>query len=102
MSEIKNKIDKEQKNRLVGSDFWFRGVSNEMESGEITYFICENLENVLDDKTFNFKTHRCRLTGIESAEASDICTMDCEHFGKCDNCKGFSAIRCQACFIPRP
>ncbi len=94
--------EKEMKKSLASSDFWFRGISNEMESGEITFFICENLDDVLDDKTFNFKTHRCRVTGEEAVNASEICTMDCEHFGMCDNCKGFSAVRCQECFIPRP
>lgn len=44
----------------------------------------------------------CKHKKIRIENVSEFCNMDCEEYGRCRTCAGFSAVRCQDCDIPRP
>ncbi|MCI8284658.1 MAG: hypothetical protein HFE90_05240 [Firmicutes bacterium] len=83
------------------ADMWFRGRYNTTDSGDVTFFICEYLEDThYNADTGDFFTHYCKMKKRQIEP--DECNMDCEPYGKCETCRGFSAVRCQDCVIPRP
>ena len=84
----------------IGSDQWFRGRADEFEPGKITYFICQFYnENFRDPDTGEFYK-KCTKKDIRFDDGP-LCSMDCEEYGWCKNCRGFSAVRCDECTIPR-
>jgi len=59
-----------------------------------SYFVCEFRKD-LDDGRMHCKKFDKPL------ESKADCNMDCEEYGYCENCRGFSAIGCEVCVIPR-
>ena len=83
---------------INNDDKWFGGVSQKTDSGETTYFICEHLR---DREIDHVSRQVCTAKNIVSDNLDEVCNLDCEVYGKCDNCRGWTAIRCEACVIPR-
>ena len=98
MSEIKTV----QMKTNIGSDTWFGGKADKTASGADTYFICQyldkNYRNYETKETYKF----CKHKQIRVDNISEHCNMDCDQYGRCATCGGFSAIRCQECEVPRP
>lgn len=99
MSEMKNKNTKLPES--VSQDIWFRGIHSRLSSGEICYFICQYLEERFPDTPQEQPYLFCTQRGAVVKDSADFCGMDCEHFGMCRTCRGFSAVRCQNCVTPR-
>lgn len=77
---------------------WMVGKRNPDNS----YFYCEFLDRMYRDPEEPEKRILfCKKFEKKLTDKSD-CTMDCEIYGRCDFCNGFSAIGCQVCEIPRP
>ena len=95
----KNKTVQMKKN--IGHDIWFNGIANKNDSGADNYFICQYLDRIYyNQDTKEFYTF-CRHKEIRVDDIAAVCNMDCDQYGACDTCAGFSAIRCQDCEIPR-
>ena len=95
-----NELNKFRAEALVKSDDkWFAGVCQKTESGEITYFICEHFR---DREIDGEHKQVCTAKDIIIENIDDVCNMSCDTYGRCDNCRGWTAIRCEACVIPRP
>lgn len=85
---------------FVKNQIWYTGSYFEQESGEKCYFSCQHLEekyNASQEKPF---TLICTIKNEEVANPAEFCSMDCEHFARCESCKGFSAVACQSCVRP--
>ncbi len=86
----------------VNHDVWHGGQSIKLASGGSTYFICQELDKMHQDaETGEIYTY-CRKKGIRVDNPADVCSLECDVFGRCETCNGFSAVRCQECEIPRP
>ena len=72
-----------------------------LPSGEITYFICQYLKEIFPDAPGEPSYMVCTQRDTVVDDIAGFCNMDCEHFGMCRTCRGFSADRCHQCFIPR-
>lgn len=84
----------------IGHDQWFRGRVDEFEPGKFTYFICEYYkESYRNPETGEFYPV-CIKKNLRFDDGP-LCSMDCEEYGRCSNCRGFSAVRCDECTIPR-
>lgn len=93
-------LNKQRAKALINNDDkWFAGASQKTSSGETTYFICDHF---LDKEIDGVSTKFCRLKNMAIDNIDDVCNLDCDLYGKCDNCRGWTAIRCEACVIPRP
>ncbi len=99
MSEMTNSNPKAA--NAVAQDIWFRGAHNQLSSGEICYFICQYLEERFPDSPEEQPYMFCTQRGAVADNPAEFCGMDCEHFGMCRTCRGFSAVRCQSCVTPR-
>ena len=100
MSEMTNNRNTEAENLSV-RDIWFRGTHSVLPSGEITYFICQYLKEIFPDAPGEPSYMVCTQRDTVVDNIAGFCNMDCEHFGMCRTCRGFSADRCHQCFIPR-
>lgn len=67
-----------------------------------SYFVCEYRDDLhsVDGSDSDFIIY-CKKHEHPLADKS-ACGMDCPDYGYCDNCRGFSAVGCQVCVIPRP
>ena len=83
-------------------DLWHGGVQETSPSGRAVFFICEYLDKMHHDEETDEYYKFCKQKKIRVDNIPDVCNMDCEEYGKCDTCAGFSAVRCQDCDIPRP
>ncbi len=83
-------------------DLWHGGVQETSPSGRPVFFICEYLDKMHHDEETDEYYKFCKQKKIRVDNIADVCNMDCEEYGKCDTCAGFSAVRCQDCDIPRP
>jgi len=92
--------EQEQRNRYVKlDDQWFGGQYQDTDSGGRCYFICDYLENRFDgQRPYTYCTQKEMI--VEDPKL--VCNMDCEHYGRCQTCRGFTAVRCHACEVPRP
>lgn len=97
MDKIKSVTEKSN----MKHDIWFSGKGDVLQDGTVTYFICEHLNPAYYDEKEKDFHQRCMYLG-KNFDGDPECGMDCEMYGKCDNCRGFSAVRCQECTIPRP
>ncbi len=98
-----NEKQSEKKSSITSRDFWFRGVHSETPSGEACYFICNYLEERYSSTPEEppFFTV-CSQRNIRVEDPSETCNMECDVFGRCETCRGFSADRCHECAVPRP
>lgn len=98
MSDIKTvNLDRSSRH-----DLWHGGQQSESSSGKPIFFICEYLDKMHHDEETDEYYKFCKIKNIRVENIADFCNMDCEEYGKCDTCAGFSAVRCQDCDIPRP
>lgn len=98
MSEIKTV----QMTKNISHDIWFQGKSSKNDSGAETYFICQYLDKTYYNKDTKEFYPFCKHKNIRVDKSSDVCNMDCDQYGTCATCAGFSAVRCQECEVPRP
>lgn len=81
-------------------DLWHGGKFDIAPSGNPTYFLCQFLDKThYDEET---KTFFSWCKHFRRPEDGSSCTMDCDQYGRCETCGGFSAVRCSECDIPRP
>ncbi len=95
-------VSTEVKGRLLDKkqDQWFGTQNIKLDNGGYSYFICESYDKYhRDPETRRFVTY-CSLKNVPIEEAN--CGMDCEKYGRCSTCVGFSADRCIACDVIRP
>lgn len=83
-------------------DMWHRGEESISASGAPIFFICEHLEKMHYDEEKEEYCKFCNYKNIRVEDPAEVCNMDCEEYGRCRTCAGFSAVRCQDCDIPRP
>ena len=83
-------------------DLQHGGEQDTSASGAPIYFICEYLEKLHHDEETDEYYKFCKHKKIRIENVSEFCNMDCEEYGRCRTCAGFSAVRCQDCDIPRP
>ena len=82
------------------NDIWFTGREDVLEDGNTTFFICKSYDEYhMDEKTGDFVKY-CKHKGVLFADGPE-CSLECDQYGRCETCRGFSAIRCQNCFVPR-
>ncbi|MBR5228956.1 MAG: hypothetical protein IKV96_03860 [Firmicutes bacterium] len=67
------------------------------------YYICQYRDDVHRDpknpKGNSFITY---CTKFEKEITEDFhCGMHCEEYGYCETCRGFSAVGCQVCEVPK-
>ena len=76
---------------------WMHGNKNDN-----SYFICEYRKDsyVPEGNPLNESVIWCAKFEKE-LESKDACNLDCEEYGYCETCRGFSAVGCQVCEIPR-
>ncbi len=89
-------------NSSIDKDIWFSGVGDTLSDGNITYFICEYRDKFHYDEAAKDFSLYCNYKKKPLKDLTSECTMDCDMYGRCQNCNGFSAVRCSECFIPRP
>lgn len=95
--------EQEQRNNYVKlDDQWFGGQYQDSDSGGRCYFICDYLENRYDDLSEAPSYTYCTQKEIKIDDVKLVCNMDCEQYGSCNTCRGFTAVRCHACEVPRP
>lgn len=64
-----------------------------------SYFICQHLDTWHQNAdTGEYETY-CKYHQRPIGE--EECNLDCDQFGYCATCAGFSAFNCQSCVIPR-
>ena len=88
-------------NYVDKNDIWFTGQKDVLEDGNSTFFVCKYYDDYFyDDKSSSFVKY-CKLNNIVFSDGPG-CSMECDQYGRCETCRGFSAIRCQNCYVPRP
>ena len=91
-----------KENNNPNKDIWFDGACDTLPNGERTYFICEYKDKFhYDEATKDFILF-CKHKQQPMVNAKEECTLDCDMYGQCKTCNGFSAVRCSECYIPRP
>lgn len=80
-------------------DHWHHGESELSPNGLLTYYMCAHYDKLHWDEENGYTTW-CKH--FDRFEDGSNCNMDCDQYGMCDTCGGFSAVRCAECDIPRP
>jgi len=84
----------------IGRDIWFCGASNlNGPNGKPCYYMCDQVDKLHHFTETNTYGQFCKFRQKPMSEVT--CDENCEKFGYCDTCAGFSAIRCQECDIIR-
>lgn len=86
----------------ISKDIWFDGVGDTFEEGRVTYFICEYKDNYYYDDVEKKFIVLCKYKNKPLTDIASECNMNCDMYGRCQTCNGFSAVRCSECEIPRP
>lgn len=85
--------------KVERKDSWFGGRSAVGPNGGPDYFICMYLDDMhYDEETGEYGPY-CKHNNVSMKDK--VCSLDCDQYGYCRTCRGFSAIRCQDCDIPR-
>ncbi len=74
---------------------WMHGNDNDN-----SYFICEFRKD--DFKPEGYDEYVIWCTKFEKQlESKNSCNLDCPEYGYCETCRGFSAVGCEVCEVPR-
>ncbi len=88
-------------NYVDKNDIWFTGQKDVLEDGNATFFVCQFYDDYhYDEQTSAFVKYCKKDDRVFTDEV--LCSMKCDQYGRCETCRGFSAIRCQNCYVPRP
>ena len=80
-----------------------QGKSMFTEADDNNYYVCQYRDDVHRDPADtngNKFIVWCKRFERELNEDFD-CSMDCEEYGYCETCRGFSAVGCQVCEVPK-
>ncbi len=84
----------------VENDIWFSGKYDITPNGGITYFVCQYFDKMhYNEERKEYETY-CKY--YEKPSDGSECNIECDQYGRCETCNGFSAVRCQECEIVRP
>ena len=77
---------------------WMHGNKNDK-----SYFVCQYRDDMhlMPDAPVNSEYVIFCKKYNKVLESTDECNLDCDEYGYCDTCRGFSAVGCQVCEIPR-
>lgn len=91
-----------KENSNISKDIWFGSVGDTLPNGETTYFICEYKDKYHYDEVIKDFILFCNHKQQPILNIEEECNLNCDMYGRCRTCNGFSAVRCSECFIPRP